>query len=280
MIRVRAMTGQDLALGMRLKRQAGWNQTEADWLRLLELQPDGCFVAELDRIPAATLASCRFGSVAWLAMLLVDPPARGRGLAKALLEHALAHLDSQDVPTVRLDATPLGWPLYERFGFVGEYRLTRYDGVLQDAGPAVDVQSFRAEWLPQLVELDRRGTGADRSKLVAHWAREDPEAIRVALGDAGPAGYLMVRPGTEAHQLGPCVVEPGSDAAQRLWADACGRYAGRRVFADVPSGHAEAAALARAAGLAEGRPFLRMRRGEPIAEDASGLWASSGPELG
>ena len=45
---LRLMTPGDIELGMRLKGQAGWNQTPADWQRFLELEPNGCFVAEWD----------------------------------------------------------------------------------------------------------------------------------------------------------------------------------------------------------------------------------------
>src|SRR5215470_13964397 len=102
------MTVDDIPLGMRLKEQAGWNQTEADWRRFLDLEPEGCFVAELDSVPAGTTLTCTFGPVAWIAMVLVDAALRGRGIGKALMVHALDFLDRRGVRTVRLDATPLG----------------------------------------------------------------------------------------------------------------------------------------------------------------------------
>jgi len=66
---------------MRLKEQVGWNQLEADWRRLLELQPDGCFFAELGGVPLGTVTTCRFGAVAWIAMMLVDEAYRRQGSA-------------------------------------------------------------------------------------------------------------------------------------------------------------------------------------------------------
>jgi hypothetical protein len=48
MIHLRPLTAADLPLGLHLSRQAGWNQTPDDWRRCLELQPEGCFVAECD----------------------------------------------------------------------------------------------------------------------------------------------------------------------------------------------------------------------------------------
>src|SRR5262249_32451649 len=108
------MTEPDIALGMRLKQQAGWNQTEADWRRCLALEPDGCFVAELDSQSVGTVTTCTFGDVAWVAMVLVEETVRGRGIGRALMERALAYLESTGVRCVRLDATPLGRPLYEK----------------------------------------------------------------------------------------------------------------------------------------------------------------------
>ncbi len=129
MIHLRLMVPRDVPLGMRLKEQAGWNQTEADWQRCLMLQPDGCFVAERDGVAVGTVTTCIFGPIAWIAMVLVDAAVRGQGIGRTLLDHALAFLDSRDVSTVRLDATPLGRPLYEKRGFVEEYTLTRFEGV-------------------------------------------------------------------------------------------------------------------------------------------------------
>src|SRR6266567_1475892 len=136
MIRVRGMTFEDLTLGLRLKQRVGWNQTAADWARFLSLQPDGCFVAELDGEPVGTVTTCVFGTVAWVGMMLVDPGKRGRGVGRALMARALAFLDSRGVRGVRLDATPLGEPLYRSLGFVPQYPLSRLEGVL-DGGEEV-----------------------------------------------------------------------------------------------------------------------------------------------
>jgi hypothetical protein len=55
MIRVRPLTTADLPLG--LGRAAGWNETEADWRRFLDLQPDAGF-AELDGVAVRTTTTC------------------------------------------------------------------------------------------------------------------------------------------------------------------------------------------------------------------------------
>ena len=117
-------------MGMRLKECAGWNQTEADWRRVLDLDPDGCLVAEVDGEPAGTTIVTVFGPVAWVAMVLVDPAHRRQGIGRALMREALAFTDGLGVRTVRLQATPMGRPLYEELGFISEYQLLRCVGVL------------------------------------------------------------------------------------------------------------------------------------------------------
>src|SRR5437867_4267393 len=111
MIHLRLMTGADLPLGMRLKQQAGWNQLETDWRRFLDMQPDGYFVAEMDGVPVGTTATCIFGPVAWIAMVLVDAAARGQGIGTALMRYAIIFLERQQVRSIRLDATALGRPI-------------------------------------------------------------------------------------------------------------------------------------------------------------------------
>ncbi len=279
MIRVRRMTADDIPLGMRLKGQAGWNQTEADWRRFLDLEPEGCFVGEWDGVPSATTTTCTFGPVAWVAMVLVAVEMRGRGLAKALLSHALAFLEGRGVPSIRLDATALGRPLYEKLGFAVEYELARYEGTLppcEDAGPVEVVSGSGA--FDELCRLDAHVTGTDRGKLLRRLFSERPDALRVVRAGPEAAGFLTARPGARAVQLGPCVATAA--AGPLLFHDAWSRYAGQRVYLDVPTGNAAATALAEAAGLIVQRRFLRMCRGPSVGERSELLWASSGPEMG
>ena len=284
MIQIRLMTARDLPLGMRLKDQAGWNQTGADCQRLLDLQPDGCFVAELDGVPVGTTATCAFGPVAWVALVLVEESVRGRGIGTALMRHALAFLDRQGVRTVRLDATPLGRPLYEKLGFVEEYLLHRYAGVLPPAGETTarhdegPVRTARPEHLDGVFQLDRAITATDRQKLLRRLFTERPEAGRVVAGEDRVRGYLCWRPGSKAVQIGPCLAL--GEAGLLLLADAWRRQAGQCVFIDIPAGNTAAVAAATAQGLTAQRPLLRMCRGPRLDERFTEIWASSGPEKG
>jgi GNAT superfamily N-acetyltransferase len=276
---IRAMTIDDIPVGLRLKEQAGWNQLAADWRRLLDLQPDGCFLAEMDGLGVGTVTTCRFGPVAWIAMMLVDEAYRSRGIGRALMTRALAELDSRNVRSVRLDATPRGRPMYESLGFVEETTLDRYVGVLLPADESPGVPEPRSvEGLDGVIALDREVSGTDRDRLIRRFAREYRGSLRVVGDGDGVDGYLMARPGSTARQIGPCIAD--ERAGPRLLADARSRYAGEAVVLDVPTANAPASALVGSWGLRAARVLIRMGRGPRVEEDLSRIWAGSGPEKG
>jgi GNAT superfamily N-acetyltransferase len=278
-LRIRGMTVADIPLGMRLKEQSGWNQVEGDWRRLLALQPDGCFVAELDGVSVGTVTTCRFELVAWVAMMLVDKSFRSHGIGRALMCRALDDLDSAGIRTIRLDATPLGRPLYESLDFVAEATFARYVGVLPPADEPPRLNETRApEVLGGLTTLDLHVTGTDRGRLLHRLADEYPDSLRVAFEEGEIAGFLLARPGSKARRIGPCIA--GERAGPLLLDDAQRMYAGEQVTIDSPIANAPAVALAESWGLRVSGLLTRMGRGLPVKEDLNRLWASAGPEKG
>ena len=279
MVDLRPMTAADIADGMRLKDEAGWNQVEADWRRFLALGGGGCFVAEREGRIVGSVTTCRFGSIGWVAMLLVEEAHRGAGLGRGLLIRAIEHLEARGVRSVRLDATPQGRPLYESLGFRVDFQLGRFRGVVTHAGIDGEIRQGRSADLDQIAALDRRATGTDRRVLLARFLADNPLECRVAGPVGGPIrGYVLWRPGSSADQVGPCIAEP--DVGRALLDDSGRRLAGRPVIVDIPTDHGEAVAWAEGCGLRELREFWRMTRGEAVVEDLARLWASSGPEMG
>jgi GNAT superfamily N-acetyltransferase len=272
------MTAADLPLGLRLSRQAQWNQTETDWRRFLDLGGEGCFVAEVDGTAVGTTTTCIFDSVAWIAMVLVDVEARRQGIGSALLRHALAYLDKTDIETVRLDATPAGQPVYEKLGFEAEYSLTRYEGIASHSDVECHTEEATAAMLPEVSELNRCMTGTNRATLLSRLFADAPQAMRVVRTAGRLEGFITSRPGANARQIGPCIAT--AQAGPILLADALNRCAGQRVFVDVPSDHVRAVQTLEAKGLKAQRHLRRMYRGKPIRDRIEALWAGSGPEKG
>lgn len=285
MIRIRLMTAEDVLLGVRLTSQNGWNQTPADWWRFLVMQPEGCLVAELAGVAVGTAVVTAFGAVAWISMVLVEQNVRGRGVGKALLSRAVQVADELGCKSIRLDATPLGQPLYKSLGFASQYELTRYAGtavatvVSSASSDSVAVYRASPDDVAAILAIDSTATRTQRGKFLTRLFAEAPDAVRVAWNDGRIAGYLTTRPGSDAIQLGPCIAET-HEVGYALLNDALSRHASSRVYWDLPSSHSAAARLAQIAGLAPQRTFVRMCRGGTVNDDVARLWASSGPELG
>jgi GNAT superfamily N-acetyltransferase len=280
------MTAADVPLGMRLKEQAGWNQVEGDWRRFLAIEPEGCFVAELDSSPVGTAVGCVFGSVAWIAMVLVDESVRGLGIGTSLVLQAVMFVEEQGATSIRLDATPLGRPVYEKLGFVPQYELTRYAGTLDlrschpHARPATQasLRVARQQDYEAIFAFDYSATNTDRQKFLARLFHERPAQVYVVDREGRIEGYLTTRQGSAALQLGPCIAN--DEAGESLLSDACRRLAGAHVYLDIPRSHDRAVRFARSAGLEPQRTLTRMCRGDEVCDDVTQLWASSGPELG
>ena len=124
-------------------------------------------------------------------MVLVDPAARGRGVATTLLQCALRLVGSN--AAARLDATPSGEPIYRALGFVSEFRLARW---YLDANPShiarpAGARPLEARDRTAVREMDVRIFGASRSTLLERLADEAPEYTRVLFAHGVLRGYLL-----------------------------------------------------------------------------------------
>ncbi len=275
---LRPMQEKDIPLGMKLKRIAGWNQTEEDWRRLLAYSPEGCFVGEVDGKPVATGTVCPYGGwFAWVGMILVLPAYRRRGIGTALIEHAIRLSDSRGLCAVRLDATPLGKKVYDRLEFTTEYELLRYEGKAPEVtGPS---RPMSPEDLLFAAAFDAPVFGADRTAMLRLLYRQGGGFCFVERESSGQlTGYVMARPGERAFQIGP-LVACSPAAAESLLRTVFGVLSGRDVFMDVPLVEPAARLLAESYGLTVQRPFIRMYRGTLVDRGRPGLiYATAGPE--
>jgi GNAT superfamily N-acetyltransferase len=270
---LRVMTEQDIPSGMRLCHAAGWNQLEDDW-RIFLLSPGGgAFVVETGDRVLGTVAHLRYGRFGWVAMMLVDPDERRAGIGGQLMESVLSAL--ADAEPVGLDATPLGEPLYRRFGFVIQSSLVR-------AKANIDAARFRTAGrarpmtkndLMGVFARDREVFGADRAHLLRSLFERCPECAWIT-----EAGYCFGRPGRLYCQLGPVVAET-PDAARAVVSHCLSYLDGRRFAIDVPLYDADWLAWLKSAGFEVERPFVRMfRQGHTHPGIPARQYAIAGPE--
>lgn len=279
---IRPMRIEDIPFGLHLCRLSGWNQLEEDWLAFLGSPDGGGRIAESEGGAAGTVAFLRYGAAfSWLSMMLVHPEARHAGIGRRLMQAALDALAGESC--VRLDATPLGEPLYRRFGFRPESELLRatIEAAPGRVMPRGDpVAEMRTEDLAEVFERDRAVFGADRSALLASFHRRAPDlAWTVRRGEA-LLGYCFGRPGYLYRQLGPVIAEDVALAGS-LVARCSIVHPGERLAVDVPRFAPEWIAWLESAGSAIERPFLRMSRGQAQRPGCPARqFAIAGPEFG
>lgn len=257
------LTSKNVPAALELSTAAGWNQTAADWRRLLELEPDGCFGIESDGRLAATATLLSYGTrLAWVGMVLTHSDYQRRGFARQLVKATLDVADERGIECVKLDATDQGHPLYAELGFVDEQPIERW----YTACAASVVHDLAA---PAGGDLDRTAFGADRTRFLR--TLDAP----VRSGD----GFVYHRAGTKAHYLGPCVASSIEDARQLIKA-AVARHPGEPWFWDILPDQTGALQLAREFGFAPIRRLVRMVRGSQISRRDDLVYAIGGFEAG
>ncbi|MGI9470331.1 MAG: GNAT family N-acetyltransferase [Rubripirellula sp.] len=275
------MTPSDVSSAVHLAHQAGWNQLESDWARLLEHEPQGCFVADVDGRIVGTVTSTAYGNdLAWIGMMLVHESYRRQGIASELMTRCLNNLRSRSIRCIKLDATPVGEPVYEKLGFQAEWTFHRWcvDTIdpqhLLDKGDSETgtVVSRGQQLFDSNTALDHVAFGTDR---VTWLKRLTSDSDCIATGQ----GFGMMRSGHLANYLGPIIAETPTDAmqiARRLLLRST-----TRVFWDIPGPNRDAVALAKSFGFRPVRDLTRMWIGDGLLPcDLSHQYALSDPGTG
>lgn len=284
-MRLRIMTEQDVPDGMRLNTLSGWNQTAADWNRFLDNSPRGCFVMEHDgKVVGTATTICYENRFAWIGMVLVDPEYRKQGIGTELLRKTIVYLADAHIVTMKLDATPLGRPLYTKLGFVDEYEIERWilkrpSGIVLTTPSAMCAPLSEVQ-MEQILRLDKELFGADRSFLLRSLFDETPEFAMAVWEDGLPQGYAFGRCGLFADHLGPWMAKSRA-AAGKVLQGFLTKSSRETVIADCMKSNSIAVELLGACGFDPSRPLTRMVRGPNIYPgEPESFCAILGPEFG
>lgn len=279
--RVRVFTQRDIDRAIALTDLEAWGYTRADFLRLLGLNPEGCFVAEEDDHVVAVLSTTVYGRLAFLGAVIVQPDRRGQGIGDAMMRVALEHLDSRGVETVRLNAYLNVVPFYERLGFRQEYENVRWTGPPMDAVPFT-AQPLSREQLPRVAHFDRIFFGADREDLLRSLAKEFPRTFLVVERQGQVAGFIVGNTSSPACEIGPWVVNPNREGAgPDLFHGLVHGANARTVSFTAPAPNRRAQGLSRRLGYREVFRTVRMVRGRDAHHGRpEGIWALAGLEKG
>ena len=265
---LRPLRRSDVPSAFQLSAQAGWNQTEEDWLTLLDLAPKSCFGIEIRGELASTTTLISYGTrLGWIGMVLTKADFRRRGLARKLLDHTLSVADRMGIETLKLDATDQGQPLYAQCGFRGEHPIERWSRPGAKTESSSIAQTPSTSWSEQ----DSKYFGADRIPLLKRLAQRGSPFLQ---NDA----YLFARPGRTTAYLGPCM-SPNPEDAQSL-ISACVEETRCSWSWDLFPQNVNAIRIARSLRFSSQRHLLRMARGKELTQNIEATYAIAGFELG
>jgi len=279
-IKISALSAADIEEAFRLALAEGWNQTRDDWLRLLKHQPKGCFGAYCGERLVGTVTTSLYGNqLGWLGMMLVEREYRGRGIGGQLIAAALAYARGEGISTIKLDATPVGQPLYESFGFIPESASQRWER----AGEASQPTGSNLVEQPdsRMHEVDRIAFGADRTAMLGMLTQQSCTRPILSADSAGKVrGYALARPGSRAIYIGP-IIALDSWLIPELVDDMSARFPGKAVYVDVHMSSQVKCDLLSTRGFVKQRDLTRMRYGKPNSAGLSpSIFAIAGPEIG
>jgi predicted N-acetyltransferase YhbS len=226
----------------------------AEVRRNLAIQPDGWLLAEQAGRPVGMVGVTNYDTFAYVGLMAVDPAAQRQGIGLLLMQALLA----KHYPTMHLDATDSGAPLYRRVGFVDDGEAFVYERTETVVTVShANVRLMQQADLGAMAAFDRPIFGADRSRVLQQLFNEVPGRAFVVIDDVGQvAGFLFAQAAT----LGPWVAAT-PEAATALLATVLATISLDRPRVLVAGEQHPAHQILKECGFTMQRRLVHMRRG-------------------
>ena len=188
---VRPFGLEEAAAVTAISADVGWNQPEDEVREIIKRSGKYLLGAFHEGKLVGVAASYPYpdGKFAYVNEVIVLSSHRKRGAATQLLEKLLP-LTLADYPVLRLCATALGRPIYEKFGFV-PLGILSFGGFSGGDADETGVSPFAEGDLAEAVELDAANFGARRPEVLAKLLAHHPEAAWKLVRGGRMAGFIV-----------------------------------------------------------------------------------------
>lgn len=174
----------------------GWNQPETEIREIIRRSGKYLLGAFHEGKLIGTAAAYPYpdGGFAYINEVIVLNAWRKHGAATQLLAHLLP-LTAKDYPTLRLCATALGRPIYEKFGFRAFDTLSygEMTGVVTSSDDRGFAPLNAVDWR-EAAELDAANFGAHRQEVLRNLFDAAPDAAWCLRRDGKMAGFIVQAP--------------------------------------------------------------------------------------
>ncbi|TFG27257.1 GNAT family N-acetyltransferase [Candidatus Thorarchaeota archaeon] len=217
-MQIRKMIDQDLDFALQLTSSEGWSSTRLDFEELLQFDPDGCYIAEVDGKPVAMVCSSPYDGFGFISNLIVDREYRCKQYGTILMNHIIDYLENRGIRTQLLDGVIKAVPLYERLGCVKKHRSMRLEGTVKPK-ESLYVRHMISNDLEVIDRFDTDCFGAPREKFLHSRFRHFPTLAKVLEVQGEIIGYIMGSESGDIIRIGPWVMRENLDLAEELLTD-------------------------------------------------------------
>ena len=206
------MQESDIDFAKSLTDGENWGNSIEDWKRLMKISIPLIAVDGEQSLGVTTAFD--YGNLGMIGNVVVSSESRGKGVGKILLKEAMKRLES--CKSVRVQSRMEVSSFYKDLGFLPEGMSTQFrlDADMKSFQP-FDVDSddniVPAEgYWDEILAIDQRQFGADRSQFLKEISDYLPQCSFVALGEDGSVkGFIMAKGEDSWYEIGPWIVEPG-----------------------------------------------------------------------
>lgn len=186
-----------------LSQAEHWPHRRDDWEMLLGLS-DGRVALSGDAVVGTALRTDYGCDVSMMNMIIVAHSSRGQGLGRKMMDACMAQAADREL---RLVATRIGVPLYEKMGFVADGEISQCQGnIIAISDPNTQVVPALADDIDEIIEFDSQYFAADRGALLRWLAGHS--TLAVTRSDHGElTGYAALRRFGRGQVIGPIFAE-------------------------------------------------------------------------
>ncbi len=187
---LRVMTPEEAPAVLKLMGKIGWDHSLDQTRECIIWGGKGSFCLAFGaEIVGTTIAIQYSQRLAWIGLVISDPDYQRRGFARRLMNHAMSYLS--DVDSVMLDASTMGFPVYDKMGFQSMYKINAYIGAPQRFEPSPSIRPMTADDMPAILEMDYDVIGVSRG-AVLRWLFETGQGYVSTVGNA-ITGFIFIK---------------------------------------------------------------------------------------
>ncbi len=257
MVEIGPLTATEIDFAVSLTDHEKWGYLQDDFKRLIEISPEGCFLARIDGRPTAIITSIRYDDFAFVGTLITIAENRGQGIGETLMRHTLEVLGRQGVNYFEIDGVFQAVSFYRRLGFRDKYLSLRFIKSAAAGQTSNRATKLSKKPLGNLLDLDRQLTGLNRSGLIeSYYADSIYMATKTSRDNSHGFAFLVPCQGNTARLAS--LVSTDAEIAEQLLTETLEANPDRTILAGVPEINQESARMFRKHGFLYRQPSVRM----------------------